>query len=85
MLYLVPQFRLNLEFGNEKKAAVPHYLLHDILSSFRMGVTEVKIVNNERLNSEPQRFGEIIAACQQNIKTSVQNLSSTMSKCLMRS
>lgn len=64
-LYVAPQMRFNLCYGDTTKQAVPDMTVIDLLSYARISVLEDKNWDS-KLNSEPQLVAEGIAIKQQN-------------------
>lgn len=61
----VPQYRFKLEFEGVERDAICDFCVVDVVSFAVMAISEDKSVKNERVDSEGQLFGEIIAAVMQ--------------------
>jgi len=65
MRSVVPQFKMKLHFGgvegNNDKESIPDFLIMDILSYFKMVIIEDKSYKDDKVDSFPQLFGEILA------------------------
>jgi hypothetical protein len=80
MIYAVPQFKLDLNFGTTVCTAKPDFLLMDILSYCRVAVFEEKNKDQQNYDSEPQMVAQAIASFQLNVKVDTSNAKKSKSE-----